>query len=100
AVVTGASAGVGRALVRELAMKKIKIALVARGLKGLEAAQREVEALGSKALILQVDVSDAEALDAAASRVEKELGPIDLWVNNAMLSVFSPVKETQPAEYK
>lgn len=99
-VITGASAGVGRATVREFAKKGAYIALLARGIDGLEGAKREVEAMGGKALICQVDVADAAAVEQAAARIEAELGPIDIWINNAMNSVFSPVKETEPEEYK
>ena len=99
-VITGASAGLGRATVREFARHGASIGLVARGVDGLKAAQREVEAAGGKALALPTDVSDAEAVEEAAAAVEKKLGPIDIWVNNAMLSVFSPVKEMKAEEYK
>lgn len=99
-VVTGASAGVGRAVVRAFAKRGARIGLIARGRAGLEGARREVEALGGEALVLPLDVADAEAVEAAAARVEAELGPIDVWVNNAMASVFSPVKETTPEEYR
>ncbi len=99
-VITGASAGLGRATVREFARHGASIGLVARGVDGLKAAQREVEAAGGKALALPTDVGDAEAVEEAAAAVEKKLGPIDIWVNNAMLSVFSPVKEMKAEEYK
>jgi NAD(P)-dependent dehydrogenase (short-subunit alcohol dehydrogenase family) len=99
-VVTGASAGVGRATVREFARRGASVALVARGRDGLEAARREVEHLGGRALVLPLDVSDADAVERAAERVERELGPIDVWVNNAMVSVFSPVREMRPEEYR
>lgn len=99
-VVTGASAGLGRATVREFAKNGSDVALIARGLEGLENAKKEVEAFGGRAMILPLDVANAEALDMAADEIEKELGPIDVWVNNAMLSVFSPVKEMRPEEYK
>jgi NADP-dependent 3-hydroxy acid dehydrogenase YdfG len=99
-VITGASAGLGRATVREFARHGASIGLVARGMDGLKAAQREVEAAGGKALVLPTDVSDARAVEEAAAAVEKKLGPIDIWVNNAMLSVFSPVKEMKAEEYK
>jgi short-subunit dehydrogenase len=99
-VVTGASAGVGRATVREFARHGASIGLIARGRDGLKAAQREVEALGGKALVLPIDVADAEEVEAAASEVERRLGPIDIWVNNAMTSVFSPVKEMTAKEFK
>jgi short-subunit dehydrogenase len=98
AVITGASSGVGRACAREFARRDARIGLIARGLDGLEAARREVEALGSRALVLPLDVADAEQVEQAAARVEEELGPIDVWINNAMTSVFSPAKELEPAE--
>src|SRR5436309_897173 len=99
-VITGASAGVGRATVREFAKKGASIGLLARGADGLEAARKEVEELGGRALVLPCDVSDAAAVDAAAERVEHELGPIDIWINNAMVSVFSPIKQMEPEEYR
>lgn len=99
-VITGASAGVGRATVREFAKEGAHIALIARGVDGLEGAKREVEEMGGKALIFPIDVADAEAVERAAAETEEKLGPIDVWVNNAMNSVFSPVKEMKPEEYK
>lgn len=99
-VVTGASAGLGRAIAREFARRGTRIGLLARGQAGLEAARREIEAAGGKALALQADVADADAVEVAADRVERKFGPIDIWVNNAMASVFSPVKEMKPEEYK
>lgn len=100
AVVTGASAGVGRAVVRSLARRGMAIGLIARGRAGLEGARRDVEALGGSAIVIEADVADPEAMEAAAARVEAELGPIDLWINNAMTSVFSPVREMTPADFK
>ena len=99
-VITGASAGVGRASVREFARHGAWIGLVARGRDGLEGARREVEAMGGKALVLPTDVADPEQVEAAAERVEKKLGPIDIWVNNAMVSVFSPIKEMTAEDYE
>src|SRR5438034_1075164 len=99
-VITGASAGVGRATVRAFARQGADIGLLARGVDGLEAARREVEAAGGRAIAIPTDVADADRVEAAADRVERELGPIDVWVNNAMVSVFSPVKEMQPEEIK
>jgi short-subunit dehydrogenase len=99
-VVTGASAGVGRATVRAFARAGADVALIARGIDGLDAARREVEAVGRRALVLPADVADADAIEAAAGRVERELGPIDVWVNNAMVSVFSPVKELRADEIR
>lgn len=99
-VITGASAGVGRATVREFARHGASIGLIARGREGLEGARAEVEAAGCKALVLPVDVADANAIEAAAEQVEKQLGPIDIWVNNAMASVFSPIKQMTAEEFK
>jgi NAD(P)-dependent dehydrogenase (short-subunit alcohol dehydrogenase family) len=99
-VITGASAGVGRAIVRRFAADGARIALLARGRDGLEAARREVEEAGGQGLVLQTDVADWSQVDAAAERAEAELGPIDIWINNAMVSVFSPVIEMQPEEYR
>ena len=99
-VITGASAGVGRATVREFARRGASIGLVARGRDGLEAARREVEAAGGRALVLPADVAYPEQVEAAAETIEKELGPIDIWVNNAMTSVFSPIKEMTAEEFK
>lgn len=99
-VVTGASAGLGRAIVREFARNGAHLGLIARGRDGLEAAAREVEECGGKPLVLPTDVADAEAVQRAADEVEQRLGPIDIWVNDAMSSVFSPVKEMKAEEYK
>jgi NAD(P)-dependent dehydrogenase (short-subunit alcohol dehydrogenase family) len=99
-VVTGASAGVGRATVRAFAQEGAHLGLLARGRDGLEAAAKEVEEAGGKALVLPADVSDPAAVEAAAAAVEEKLGPIDVWVNNAMVSVFSPFKEMTPEEFK
>src|SRR5918992_2394489 len=99
-VITGASAGVGRATVREFARRGAHVALIARGRDGLEGARREVEGMGGRALVLPLDVADADAVEQAAEVAERELGPIDVWVNNAMLSVFSPVMKTRPEEYR
>jgi short-subunit dehydrogenase len=100
AVVTGASAGVGRATARLFAKNGYDVGLIARGHVALEAACREIENVGGRALVLPLDVAESEAVDRAAQQVEQELGPIDVWVNNAMVSVFSPVKQMQADEYK
>src|SRR5947209_1355788 len=97
-VITGASAGVGRATVRRFAREGAALGLLARGRDGLEGARREVEAAGCEAVALQVDVARADEVEAAAAEVEERLGPIEVWVNNAMVSVFSPVKELQAEE--
>jgi short-subunit dehydrogenase len=99
-VVTGASAGLGRAIVREFAREGAHIGLIARGQERLETTRAEVEQLGGKALVLPLDVADANALEQAAGRVERELGSIDVWINNAMLSVYSPIKEMRAEEYE
>src|SRR5689334_3694120 len=99
-VITGASAGVGRATAQAFARRGARIALIARGRKGLEGARRDVESLGGEAIALPLDVSDHDAVDQAASEIEETFGAIDIWVNNAMLSVFSPIMEMQPDEYR
>ena len=99
-VITGASAGIGRAVVRAYARRGAHIGLIARGRAGLEAARREVEELGGRALMLPLDVADAEAVETAAARVEAGFGPLDVWINNAMLSVFSPIKEMTAEEFR
>ncbi len=99
-VITGASAGVGRATAQAFAKRGAHIGLLARGSAGLEGARREVEAAGAKALVVPTDVADADQVEAAAAQVEAAFGPVDIWVNNAMTSVFSPVKEMTPDEFK
>ncbi len=100
AVVTGATGGVGRATVRELAARGYDIGLLARGSAGLEAARCDVEAAGHRALKCAVDVSDFDAVAAAATRVEADLGPIDVWVNDAMTTVFAPFTELDAEEFR
>jgi NAD(P)-dependent dehydrogenase (short-subunit alcohol dehydrogenase family) len=99
-VVTGASAGVGRATVQAFAREGARIGLIARGRAGLEGAHRDVEKLGGEAIALPLDVADSSAIEQAAAQVEEKFGPIDVWVNNAMASVFSPIKEMTPEEFK
>jgi short-subunit dehydrogenase len=99
-VITGASAGVGRATARAFAQAGYDVCLLARGEAGLAAAAREIEAFGRRAMAREVDVADAAAVDAAAAEAEQELGPIDVWVNNAMESVFAPVMDTRADEYR
>src|SRR6059036_618170 len=98
-VITGASAGVGRATVREFAKRGAHIGLIARGAAGLEGAREEVERLGGRALVVPADVSIYEQVESAAQEVERNLGPIDIWINNAMVSAFSRFREMQPAEF-
>jgi NAD(P)-dependent dehydrogenase (short-subunit alcohol dehydrogenase family) len=97
-VITGASAGVGRATAQAFARQGAHIGLLARGHDGLEGARRDVEAAGGQALVLPTDVADASQVEAAAAAVEERFGPIDIWINNAMVSVFSPVQAMTPAE--
>lgn len=99
-VITGASSGVGRACARAFARRGAHVGLIARGRDGLEAARREVVELGGRALVLPLDVADAADVEAACATVEEELGPIDVWVNNAMLSVFAPVAELTADEVR
>jgi len=99
-VITGASAGVGRATAQAFGKRKAKVGLIARGRDGLEAAKREIESSGGQALVLPLDVSDHDAVEQAAAEVEKTFGAIDIWVNNAMVSVFSPIVEMQPDDYR
>ena len=99
-MITGASAGVGRAVARAFGGRGASVGLLARGRAGLEGVVRDVEAAGGHALILQADVADADRVESAASALEERFGPIDIWINNAMASVFSPVIEMEPAEFK
>jgi NAD(P)-dependent dehydrogenase (short-subunit alcohol dehydrogenase family) len=99
-VVTGASAGVGRAIVREFARHGAHLGLLARGEAGLRAAVDDVERLGGRAIAIPTDVADYHAVEAAAERVELDLGPIDVWVNDAMVTVFAPFLEMTPDEYR
>ena len=100
-VVTGAAGGVGRATARMFAKTEhARLGLIARSAEALEAAKREVAELGGQALVLPCDVADAAAVEAAAARVEAELGPMDVWVNDAMTSVFAFIKDTTPEEFK
>jgi len=100
AVITGASAGVGRATARAFADEGFDVALLARGSAGLEAAEKEVTAAGVRALAIPTDVSKYEEVEAAAERIESELGPIDVWVNDAMTTAFAPIWELDPDDFK
>jgi NAD(P)-dependent dehydrogenase (short-subunit alcohol dehydrogenase family) len=100
-VVTGANAGVGRAAARAFAEAGAGwVALLARDRARLDETAAEIEARGAKALVVEVDVSDADAVERAAERVEQEAGPIDVWVNNAMATIFSPIGDITPEEFK
>ena len=99
-VVTGASAGLGRAIARAFALRGARIGLLARGRDGLDGARRDVQRLGGEAFVFPTDVADARAVERAAAAVEAEFGPIDIWVNNAMVSVFSPIKKMTAEEFR
>lgn len=99
-VITGASAGLGRAIALEFGKAGARVGLVSRDLPALERAAEEVERLGGTAATYAADVSDDQSVEAAAASFEDRLGPIDVWVNNAMLSVFSPVREMEAAEFR
>ncbi len=99
-VVTGASAGLGRAIALEFARHGARVALLARGEGRLRAACAELEAAGGEALMVPVDMADAEQVEAAAARVEEHFGPIDVWVNNAMATVFAPLEAITPADFR
>ena len=100
AVVTGAGAGVGRATVEEFARQGYDVALLSRDKERLERAAEQLRGFGVRALPIPTDVADAEAVEAAATRVEAELGPIDVWVNVAMATVFAPVSKLTAAEFE
>jgi short-subunit dehydrogenase len=99
-VVTGSSAGVGRAIAHAFAKRGAHVGLLARGQDGLDAAQREVEAFGGQALAVPTDVADHHQVEAAAQKVEEHFGPIDVWINDAMATVFASFADTKPEEFK
>jgi NAD(P)-dependent dehydrogenase (short-subunit alcohol dehydrogenase family) len=99
-VVTGASSGVGRATARELARRGARVGLIARGADGLAGARADVEAAGARALAAPADIADATQVEGAAELIEHELGAIDVWVNDAMTSVFAPFWQIEPEEYR
>ena len=99
-VITGAGAGIGRATARRFGTDGDKVALLARGEEELEGAAIEIEARGGKALIVPTDVADPDAVEAAAERIERELGPIDVWVSNAMTTVFDWFEDIEPEEFR
>jgi len=100
AVICGGTAGVGRATAHAFAQAGFRVAVIARGEQGLADTREELEAAGAKVLAISADVADAEAVDHAAERIEAELGPIEVWVNAAMATVFGPVNKTSAAEFK
>jgi NAD(P)-dependent dehydrogenase (short-subunit alcohol dehydrogenase family) len=100
-VITGASAGAGRAMAQAFAAHGDRVGIIARGAAGLAAAERDCLDRGAPAVLgVKCDVADAAAVDAAAQRIADTLGPIDVWVNNAMLSVFAPAWQIRPEEYR
>ncbi len=100
AVICGGTAGVGRATAHAFARAGFRVAVIARGEQGLSDTREELEATGAKVLAVSADVADAEAVDRAAERIEAELGPIEIWVNAAMATVFGPVNKITAAEFK
>jgi NAD(P)-dependent dehydrogenase (short-subunit alcohol dehydrogenase family) len=100
AVVTGGSAGVGRATARAFARDGLRVAVIARGEERLAATKAELESYGVRCIAISADVADADAVEAAADQVEDQLGPIDVWVNNAMTTVFAPMSDVTPAEFR
>jgi short-subunit dehydrogenase len=99
-VITGASAGIGRATAVAFARRGAAVGLLARGRTGLDGARRDVEQAGGRALVIPTDVADAAQVEAAADRVERELGPIDVWINAAMTAILAEVRNTQPEEFR
>src|SRR5688500_17905655 len=99
-VITGASAGVGRATARAFAARGARIGLIARNAEALEAAKKEVESRGGEAVVAVADVADADAVERAAQTIEQTFGRIDVWVNNAMASVLGPIKQIPPDEFR
>src|SRR5947207_2874090 len=100
AVITGASSGIGRASARALSRAGYRLGLIARSLEGLEAAAREAQTAGSEAMVVRGDVADSEKVERLATDTEARFGPIDVWINNAMVSVLSPVAEMKPEEFR
>jgi len=99
-VVTGASAGIGRATARHFGARSWRVALLARGIDGLEGAKREIEMAGGEALVIPTDVASHDQVEAAAERVEREWGPIDVWVNDAMATIFCEFGQISPEDYR
>jgi NAD(P)-dependent dehydrogenase (short-subunit alcohol dehydrogenase family) len=98
-VVTGASAGIGRAVARRFGRDGWRVALIARG-DGLEAAQREIESMGGEAMAIHCDVADQAAVEAAADRIEREWGPIDVWINDAMVTSYCEFLDIAPEDFR
>src|SRR5436190_16350773 len=94
-VVTGATSGIGRAIARRFAQDGAQIGLIARGREALENAKKEVEEAGGRAVVIPTDLADWDAVKSAASAIEEALGPIDIWINNAMATIFAPFKDVE-----
>jgi len=99
-VITGASGGVGRATARMLGQRQAKVGLLARGIEGLQGAKQEIESHGGQAMAIPTDVSQFNQVEAATEQIEREFGPIDLWINNAMVSMYSPFVRMLPEEFR
>src|SRR4051795_5782677 len=99
-VVTGATSGIGRAIARRFAQDGAQIGLIARGREALQNAKKEIEDAGGRAVIIPTDIADWDAVNSAGVAVEEAFGPVDIWVNNAMTTVFAPFKDVEPEEYK
>ena len=100
AVITGGSAGIGRATAIAFARRGWRVAVLARGEDGLAATRADIERAGGEALTIATDVADPGQVEAAAERIERELGPIDVWINNAMATILAPLSEIAPDEYR
>ena len=100
AVITGASAGIGRATALEFGRQGFRVALLARGENGLRAACEEIRQAGGEAMYVLVDVADCAQVEAAAERIEREWGPISVWVNNAMATIFCQAADVKPEDFK
>lgn len=98
-VITGGTAGVGRAVAQAFARRRWKVAVIARGRDGLEGTKQEIEDLGGRPLAIQADVADADALQKAADQIEHEFGPIDVWINNAMVTIYAGIVDIAPKEF-
>jgi len=100
AIITGASAGIGRATALLLASMGAKVGAIARDKEGLASLKQEIEDLGSLIATAPADVSDFAELSQAVDKIQKEIGPMDIWISNAMVSVFSPVADISPEEFR
>lgn len=99
-MVTGASAGIGRSIAKAFAAAGARVGLLARGTAALEELRAEIEGQGGQALVLTCDVADYTAMQDAAARLAEHFGPIDIWINNAMVTVFSPLTQMTPEEFR